>query len=213
MTWYEFYTELKGWQSGIAAILAFIALIIGALYNAHLTRCRDDRLRKEEWLTIAIAIYSEILLLREEAAALVKGIAANREHHDIKIDEQFLEDHKFVAEPRLYMALSSRLGLLPAELLKYIARFYNHIEKIKISLPMLLERERSLPGGRKVRTSYHLGEVVKPAVDAVFDVKPALRRIEALAGLSEAKDPDVGFADVVIADLEELQQADHEGGA
>ena len=64
------YAELKGWQSGIAALLGFIALIVGALFNFKLNRRRDDALRREEMLSVAIAIYGEILMLRTEVARL-----------------------------------------------------------------------------------------------------------------------------------------------
>lgn len=42
------WAQLKDWQAGIGAVIGFGGLIIGALFNAHLNRRRDERLRVEE---------------------------------------------------------------------------------------------------------------------------------------------------------------------
>src|SRR4051812_23625280 len=71
--------ELKSWQGGIGALIGaffgFIALIVGALFNYHLSRKRDSHLRADEVRAVAAAIYGEILLLRKEAGTLARAIA------------------------------------------------------------------------------------------------------------------------------------------
>src|ERR1700722_5331259 len=69
------YDELKGWQSGIAALFGFIALIIGALWNFRLNRRRDAALRAEEAISVAAALYGEVVLLRMEVASLARSVA------------------------------------------------------------------------------------------------------------------------------------------
>jgi hypothetical protein len=69
------YEELKTWQTGIGALLGFVALIVAALWNFHLNRRRDDHLRKEEMRSVAAALYGEIVLLRIEVALLSKIVA------------------------------------------------------------------------------------------------------------------------------------------
>jgi hypothetical protein len=41
--------------------IGLIALLIGALFNAHLNRRRDDRLRREEQRTVAAALQAELV--------------------------------------------------------------------------------------------------------------------------------------------------------
>jgi len=114
------YEELKGWQSAIGAGFGFVALIIGALFNFWLNRRRDAKLRQEEMLSVATALYGEILLLREEMARLARTVA-NIEIHDEQISLQFVQDHK-PREPILYPAMASKLGLLPVDLIIAITR-------------------------------------------------------------------------------------------
>jgi hypothetical protein len=191
------YSELKTWQSGIAAMIGFFALIIGALFNFHLNRRRDALLRKEESLSVAIAVYSEILLLRKEIANLASAVA-NKENSKIKIDAQFVEDNK-LTEPTIYPALASKLDLLSANILIGITEFYQNIKDAKLSLPLLVERDRVITkDGKVMPIAFHVEAVLRPAVDAVYEVKPTLRLIEKLAKILPIEDPDVGLADAIL---------------
>ncbi len=40
--------------------MAWFALLLGALFNAHLNRRRDDRLREEDRVALASALYAEL---------------------------------------------------------------------------------------------------------------------------------------------------------
>ena len=198
--WSSLYNELKSWQAGIGTIFGFFFLILGALFNFHLNRRCDRAQRKEEMLSIAVGIYSEILLLRE-ALADVARIVADRRYSGGKFDEQFVEDHK-LPSPSIYPALASKLGFLPSDLLVYITRFYTDFRKTHDNFPLIVERARSFtPRGSIARvelTAFSPSSVLEPAVAAVYDVKPALRMIEKLMGMPEAKDPDVGLADAIV---------------
>jgi hypothetical protein len=186
------YEELKGWQSLIGSAFGFAALIGGALFNFYLNRRRDARLRHEEMLSVATALYGEILLLREEMARLARTVA-NVQNRNGEFSLQFTQDHK-PHEPTLYPAMASKLGLLTVDLIIAITRFHEDYQKAKEDFPLLAERDT---GG-----TYSPLAVLEPAVNAVDDIRPALRMIEKLAGLKEAApDPNLGVARAV-ADFE-----------
>ena len=56
----DWYQQLKSWQSGIAALIVLVGLILGALLNSRLNRRRDNVLRREETLAVLTALYGEI---------------------------------------------------------------------------------------------------------------------------------------------------------
>lgn len=197
------YQELKGWQSGLAALLGFIALIVGALWNFHLNRKRDATLRQEEALSVAVALYGEIILLRNEVALLARSVANVHEavgtERDpaIKFDRHFVEAHT-LPEPLLYKALAPRLGLLPVDLVLSITAFHKNVQETRAWLPRLvLDPDR--------RYGYSVSYVLIPAREAVFDVVPALRAIEQMAGISKTpEEPDMGKTEAAIAIEEEM---------
>ncbi len=53
--------------------LGLIALLLGALFNAHLNRKRDDRLRNEDRRTVAAALHAEL-------SSIEKTLLGNAEH-------------------------------------------------------------------------------------------------------------------------------------
>ena len=110
----EFYNELKGWQTGISSMFGFGALIVAALWNFSLNRRRDAALRDEEALSVATALYGEILLLRKEVGQLARVVANIEINKSREFDEHFLEAHP-LSEPLLYKALAPKIGLLSPE--------------------------------------------------------------------------------------------------
>jgi len=161
-------------------------------------------LRREEMLSIAIAIYSEILVLREEVAklALIIGNTIRlAEYGYDKIDAQFIEDHK-LREPTIYPALAAKLGLLQADWVIYITKFFRDFDTAKQNLSLLVQRE--LPEKTIVFSPL---VVLEHALNAVYGVKPVLRKIEDLAGIPPVQDPDVGLASEIVE--EERQSLRH----
>jgi hypothetical protein len=125
------YEELKGWQGGIGSVLGFGALMVAALWNFHLNRRRDARLREEEALSIAAALYGEIVLLRKEVAALARALAlahinqGTQRYPGLTIDKHLVEAHK-LSEPLLYNALAAKVGLLSPDLVVAIIEFHQN---------------------------------------------------------------------------------------
>lgn len=196
------YDELKGWQSGIGALFGFSALIIGALWNFHLNRRRDAALRGEETISVAAALYGEIVLLRTEVAELaraVSGVAVSigtERDPIIKFDRHFMDAH-VISEAILYKALAAKLGLLPAELIIAIAEFHNNIQQVRNALTLLIDD----PTRGYV---YGASHALVPARDAVFDIVPAMRIIEQMAKMPEREMIiDLGHAEGIIAQEQE----------
>ena len=206
----RFWPAIAAMESGSAAFLGALvgaaaglgAILAGALYNAKLNRRRDAELRKEEELSIANALYGEILLLREEVAKVAQAVAYLEERHR-EITQQHVEDYR-VRDPILYPALAHRLGLLPADLLLAITKFYGDYWLAGRNLPLLVRGERGF--------SYAPTSVLKHAVSAVDDIEPTLRKIEALTGSPEARKPDTGNAPLIVEMYEE-QLREHRSGA
>lgn len=188
-------------------LFAILTVVIGALLNAELNRSRDDRLRKEDAAAVAAALYGEILLLRHEAARLATVVA--RVHLDsgiirqpvIKFDAHFLEAHK-LSEPIFYKALAPKIGILSADLVIAITEFHKNFQEAKMALPLLVDDE-----GRKY--SYSTTMVLRPAIEAVSQVVPALRKIEAMTGVVNPAPItlEMGKAQDVIDMEEELWRA------
>lgn len=191
------YEELKGWQAGLGAVLGFVALMIGALWNFHLNRRRDARLREEEMRSVAVALYGEIVLLRQEIARLARAVAnvhaaiGTERDPIITFDHHFVEEHN-LSEPMLYKALAPKLGLLPSDLVLDVTTFHKNIQETRAWLPRLI----SDPDRRH---GYSVAYVLVPARDAVLRIVPALRKIERMAGIvNRAPDLDLGKAESAI---------------
>jgi hypothetical protein len=115
--WWSLYQEAKQWQAGIAALVGFLGLIVAALWNFHLNRRRDARIRAQETRTVASALYGEILLLRNELAALAEFVAQTNQMSEA--DKSFYTPSSLI----LYPALAEKVGLLPANLLLGMTKF------------------------------------------------------------------------------------------
>lgn len=198
---------LKNWFATPAGapvftfILGLVALVVGALFNAHLSRRRDDRLRAEEAKAVSAALYGEILLMRQSArsAAMVVASTFQASEPQNVFNEHTLERASApLKDARLYPALASKLGLLPPDVVLAITKFHADYEAVREWLPKLVEkRERGY--------SYGYLFVLRPAKNAVFDIKPALRDIELLLKIDKAEDPDMKRVLGVIEHLEVLQ--------
>ena len=203
MDWHAAYAELKGWQGAIGSVLGFVALICGALFNYRLNRRRDERLRSEEVVAVASALYGEIVILRRSVARLANAVGARYIRHGFHgeeaIDRHFVDQFS-LPRPRLYPALAGKVGVLDGQLALEVVRFYARVEEAEAWLPRLQEEE-----GRPY--SYGVNSVLDPAIDAVVGVTPALRTIEAMAGIAEeAATPDLRKA----LDAQEFENLQHE---
>lgn len=191
----------SGSASFVGALTAFalgiIALVFGALLNYGLNRRRDGRVLAQEANSVAAALYSEIVLMRIELAR-AGNVAAKIEmgySHTKSFDNLYVEENP-ISEPRLFEALSAKLGLLPASEVLEIAKFHSRVRAVKWWMPRMEEVE-----GR--RYSYGVLYVLSPINDAITDIAPTLRSIEERLGITpSAPDPDLQ-ATLDAIDLEE----------
>lgn len=182
-TW---YSELKSWQTGIGAMAGFTALMVAALFNAHLNRLRDERMRSTEMIAVASALYGEVTILRRSVARLANAVGRRYFDHGLgrikgePFDQHFVEGNSIPA-PTLYPSLSDKVGMLPSNVALEVVRFYARIEEVQTWLPRLRE-DANRP------FTYAVLYVLDPAIDAVNGILPALRTIEDLAGIAERAD-------------------------
>lgn len=172
---HPFYVELKQWQTVIGSVLGFLALTWGALFNYHLGRKRDDRVRNIECVSIAIGIYGEVQQLSAELAKMANGIGGWYLRSGIRGDSapQHFSGNWVLPDPLLYKALAPKLGMLPSIILEPLIKFYAYYNEAITHFPKILSDEE-----RPV--SYGVGWVLDPALRAIDEVQPALREIEKL---------------------------------
>lgn len=194
------YEELKSWQGGIGSLFGLLAILLGALYNFHLNRKRDERIRSEEVHSVAAALYGEILLLRNELAGVARSVSAIYVSYGTggrkDFDNHFLEVNQ-ISDPYIYRALASKFGFLEASLLVPIAEFYSNLQSAKRWLPLLVEKEDR-------GFSYSPLSVLVPVRSACKNVETTLEKIEDMLSIERIdKYIDLGLTDAVI-EMEEI---------
>jgi hypothetical protein len=105
--------------------LGFLALLAGALFNAHLNRRRDDRQRQHDRMAIAAALYGELEMtqanLLDNAELLRQGTG----------EQGFLLPPPWV---RIMPKLIDRMGLLGSETVRTVTATYIVIEQTRREL-------------------------------------------------------------------------------
>jgi hypothetical protein len=200
------YLELKGWQTAIGSVLGFLALMVAALWNFHLNRRRDARVRNEEVVAIATGLYGEIINLRRHVARMAQGVGHRHFSHrfsDNQYNIHFFEMYP-LPEPTLYPALASKIGLLPGSVLLGVVGFYESYAEAKRWLPKLQE-DPTRP------YSYSVTYVLRPAISAVDDVVPTLREIQRMSGLSDPIDQHQVDQAHDAVEMEEELHAQYDG--
>jgi hypothetical protein len=105
----SFVGSLTGATFGLGAI------IVGALFNAFLNRRRDDRLRKIEARTLAVALKAELTGIKQSLIENADGLEEKANSRDFAIPD-------IATTVRIMPEMLSKLGLLdPATVQKVIA--------------------------------------------------------------------------------------------
>ena len=99
-------------QAGLGALLGLLAILAGALFNAHLNRLRDNRLRRRSTLSLAAALSAEVrsfktLLEHRQIESHYKSAIDRNEFNNLPI---LLVKSEYFA---VYRSNTDRLGLLP----------------------------------------------------------------------------------------------------
>lgn len=204
VSWCAIYNELKGWQAVVGSVLGFGGLIAGALFNAHLNRKRDDRLREAEAITIALSLYGEIKLLRESAADVARALGAwflDRGVYGNDLPEYYREIFQ-LRQPVIFAALASKIGMMNPSILLPITAFYSDYESALEHFPKLFKNADRI-------IDYGPEWVLQPAARAVEGVEVAVRRIEELGKISTpTPTPSIGRAKDALDLIEDLRPHD-----
>jgi len=193
--------NIKEWQEGLGAVVGFVGLIVVTQVTLWDARRRNRRSKQEQTLSVAVAIYGEMLLLREKMASLGKAASRlyvrNGLHGGDYFDSHFV--HRFnLPDPHLYPALASKVGELPADLVRAITRFYFSYSEAQKWLPMIVPDENR-------PFEYGVNYVLDPILSAVVEIEPALVQIEFMGAITPAASrPDLGETESVIEMIEDM---------
>lgn len=125
--------------------LGLIALLIGALFNAHLNRKRDDKLRDVDRVAVASAIYAELTgvhrTLLENAKRLID--------HPPPVGEGFVVPD-LAHSVQVFSHMLPKIGLLRADTMRTVMDAYVLIEQYVEGLILLGGTMRpDMPEGRR----------------------------------------------------------------
>jgi hypothetical protein len=123
------------------SFFGLVALLLGALFNAHLNRRRDDRLRREDHRAVAAALRAELEGLRGTYDANAKAMS----------QEGFLQPDEQIQVPDLAQSIRvmpevvSKLGLLDETTISAVLKAYGMVEEFSAKLLLLGGRSGVAP--------------------------------------------------------------------
>jgi hypothetical protein len=112
------------------SFLGLVALLLGALFNAHLNRKRDDRLREDDRIALAQAIHAEL-------SGLHRSFVENAQH---LTENPPVEGGGFVVPcptDRIFPEMLPTIGLLRSETIKAVMGAYILTEQYHYKLILL----------------------------------------------------------------------------
>lgn len=178
----------RDWQEGIAILAGFVLLLMAFQVNVGATSRRENEHRRNEVRSILAALYGEIVVLREKLSTVAR-LVAEKAVRRVDVDEQFIAVDT-LPEPLLFVRLVDKVGLLPSSHVLRIIGFYASYEEARSALRMLSPHNG---------LSYAATTFLSPAIMAVRDSEPMLRRMEVEVGADGAPDCDLGEAENVVA--------------
>jgi hypothetical protein len=135
--WQWLQTASQGQASFVGTLMGsffgLVALLLGALFNAHLNRRRDDRLRTEEQRAVATALKAELEGLRRTLNDAAETIS----------QEGYLQPDEHVQVPdlaqsiRIMPGVISKLGLLHETIISAVLDAYGLVEEYSATLVLL----------------------------------------------------------------------------
>jgi hypothetical protein len=126
------------------SLFGLLAILAGALFNAHLNRNRDDRLRNEEARALRTALVGELTGIRD-AFKVMSQRAVNNEPA-IAGDGILVPD--FAAGERVMPLLLPRFGLLSSDQVRQVIDAYVTIDQFHDKLMLLAHGELRPPERR-----------------------------------------------------------------
>jgi hypothetical protein len=141
---------LQGLSGGAAAFvgaatgsaIGLIALVIGALFNAHLNRKRDDRLRSDDARSVASALFAELGSIREALLHNVKNLEDTTSGY---------AGPDIAHMVHIFPEVVSKLGVLDGTTIRNVVEAYAVIEQhMQMCMMLGAVHHDKIPGRRMV---------------------------------------------------------------
>lgn len=167
----SFWGVLQQWQQAIGALIGFLALAAAALFNAHLNRRRDDRLKRDESALLALSLVAEVKAI----VVQLQAIQRFNEKVAIKTPIDAARKLKTITLPAetVYPHLVMKIGLLPADTAVSVTHFYGMLAALKHSLIIRMPDLEPIQGQQGWFTIAG-GEAVEIALNKAERVIPKL---------------------------------------
>lgn len=164
--------------SVVGFVFGSITLVLGALFNAHLNRKRDDRLREQEINGIMTALLSELALIERAFLDLAREVRNQGGFPTITIP-----DPKDLV--RVFPQITSKIGLLDYETTEKTLTAYGCV--------MAFSRKLAISGENRVAFGSHVvvmptqvaEEVAQDSQRAAAEVSYAVGQLKRKLGLTE----------------------------
>jgi hypothetical protein len=170
----------------IGSSIGLIALLLGALFNAHLNRRRDKHLRREERETVAAALLAELVGIRNGLSEVVIFVKEAQERRTNFIVSD-------AVRVRVLPDMIPKLGLLGPSTIHRVLSAYSEAEGL---------REAFIQSGGKLENVSDVSLtrlILMPAHSVDFALKKTIATMAALDGAiadletkSSAREPAVG---------------------
>lgn len=156
-----FYSELKDWQTAIAALLGFGGLIWAVTLSARKQRERDDHIRDQEIQAMARALKSEITsitdFLRGKKVTIESVISKSNDKNNVNkkpviLTKSFVEWFA-PTTPQVYERCMEKIGFLPDKVSRHVVKFFDLLTSVKNGLSVQIEIN---PGGLDVATAHDI---------------------------------------------------------
>jgi hypothetical protein len=129
----------QGQATFLGWVVGFFTLVGGALFNAHLNRRRDDRLRREDRRAVATA-------LKAELEGLIRTLLENAE--DLQLKKMAPDEGVRVPDlaqlVRIMPHMVPKFGLLDQETIQSVGAAYSMVEQYYAKLVMAGGRQENL---------------------------------------------------------------------
>jgi len=163
----------------IGSSIGLIALLLGALFNAHLNRRRDTSLRREERETVAAALMAELVGIRNGLSEVVIFVKEAHEHRtDFIVSD--------AVRVRVLPDMIPKLGLLGPSTIHRVLTAYSRAEGLRESF---LQSGGTLEARRIIMPARSVDFALKMTRDAMTGLDIAIADLETK---SSARDPAVG---------------------
>jgi hypothetical protein len=149
--WQWLQTASQGQASFLGTLagssIGLVALLLGALFNAHLNRKRDDRLRREEQRAVATALRAELAGFRRALLTNIRELEKTGSTPGARVMPELVQSIRIMPH------MIPKLGLLDEETIDKVANAYlaidEHGDMMLLFGGRIVDPERESPAAGK----------------------------------------------------------------